>query len=92
MIKAAYKTTTYRIGRNWMIDIVERFDKAYRGKIFEVWYYRTNYGVKELMFGFPEYQFKGTEKEERFNIDDIIDMATCDFDSYKRIYDEQYAE
>ena len=76
MFKTDISTTTYTDGE-YMIDIVTGDDW------YDAWLYRKDIGVKMLMFGI---------QKKDSTADELLEMALNDLESYKRIYNEDYAE
>ena len=74
MKKTEIKTITYDTGfRNFMVDVVET-EYGY-----EAFLYKSNYGIKELMFGLQEK-----------NIEEFVEIVEANLLVHMSIYEEEY--
>ena len=74
MKRTEIKTITYDTGlRNFMVDVVER-----RGG-HEAFLYKTGYGIKDLMFWYPEK-----------DIDIFVEIVEANLLDHMSIYEKNY--
>ncbi len=76
MKRTDIKTITYDVGfRNFMVDVVET---EYGHEAF---LYKSNYGVKDLMFGLQEK-----------DIDAFVEIVEANLPDYMYSYEEEYCD
>lgn len=83
MKKIELTTVTFEADFGFMIDIVDNATAKY--PTWDVWLYRSDYGIKEFMFGLP--------KELTPTLEDAISITEGNLvdHSYYSNYDDEYA-
>ena len=76
MKQSTYKTTTYELGKGWMIDITEFNEDR------EAWLYRIDTGIKTFIFG---------RDINADTYEDFLNMVIVNYPDYMVDYMHDYA-
>lgn len=85
MKKLNVKIKTYEYAGNYRVQVIDKDDQ------YEAWLYHKDYGVMDMMFGWPKVQhINGSD--EPWSLKDFLGLVEGNIDSYIELYREEYED